>query len=56
MALPNPRATFEWGSLGPKEGLQYLFLVTYGLSVLVNAGLATRALMRKELSDSRAAA
>src|SRR5205085_11717210 len=56
MALPKARATFEWGSLGPEEGLQHLLPVTYGLSVLVNAELATRALMRKALSDSRAAA
>jgi hypothetical protein len=54
MALPKPRATFEWGSLGPEEGLQHLLPVTYGLSVLVNAQLATRALMRKARSDSRA--
>jgi hypothetical protein len=46
MALPKPRATFEWGSLGSEEGRQHLLPVTYGLSVLVNAELATRAQTR----------
>jgi len=41
MALPKPRATFEWGSLGLEVGLQLLLPVTYGLSVLVNTELAT---------------
>src|SRR5215469_4980750 len=56
MALPKSRATVEWGSLESEEGRQHLLPVTYGLSVLVNAELATRALMRKALSDSRVAA
>jgi hypothetical protein len=35
MALPKPRATFEWGSLGSEEGRQHLPPVTYGLSVFI---------------------